>query len=91
MIDYSSSKLGKKVHAISTKVDKENHMQEYRIPPGVKKMASDEAIVCHKQGYAYAVFYCHTSQTTRAYTVPMFGDDGTKAKAVAICHTDTSA
>uniref|UniRef100_A0A7N0ZV63 BURP domain-containing protein n=1 Tax=Kalanchoe fedtschenkoi TaxID=63787 RepID=A0A7N0ZV63_KALFE len=91
MIDYSMSKLGKKVQAISTEVDKETNMQEYTISPGVKKIANNKAVVCHKQDYAYAVFYCHTSLTTRAYTVPLLGADGTKVKAAAICHTDTSA
>ncbi|KAL9678986.1 hypothetical protein QQ045_016838 [Rhodiola kirilowii] len=91
MIDYSTSKLGKEVQAISTEVDKETGKQDYIISPGVKKMSSDKAVVCHKQDYVYAVFYCHTSQTTRAYTVPLLGSDGTKANAVAICHTDTSA
>ncbi|KAJ9183467.1 hypothetical protein P3X46_007313 [Hevea brasiliensis] len=33
------------------------------------------------QNYACAVFYCHSTQTTRAYM----------AQAVAVCHTDTSA
>ena len=91
MIDFSTSKLGKKVLAISTEVDNQTKMQKYTIKTGVKKMAGDKSVVCHKQNYAYSVFYCHATQTTRAYTVPLEGDDGTKAKAVAVCHTDTSA
>ncbi|KAJ9702400.1 hypothetical protein PVL29_004235 [Vitis rotundifolia] len=38
---------------------------------------------------AYAVFYCHKIPATRAYMVPLVGRDGTKAKAVAVCHTNT--
>ncbi|KAF9681149.1 hypothetical protein SADUNF_Sadunf06G0195500 [Salix dunnii] len=91
MIDFSTSKLGKNVLAISTEVDGQTKMQKYTIKTGVKKMAGDKSVVCHKQNYAYAVFYCHATQSTRAYTVPLEGDDGTKAKAVAVCHTDTSA
>ncbi|KAG7972877.1 hypothetical protein I3843_07G203700 [Carya illinoinensis] len=91
MVDFSTSKLGKNVQAISTEGGKESQMQKYTIVPGVKKMAGDKAVACHKQSYAYAVFYCHETSTTRAYLVPLVGDDGTKAKAVAICHTDTSA
>ncbi|KAK3016373.1 hypothetical protein RJ639_005366 [Escallonia herrerae] len=90
MIDFSTSKLGKKVHAISTEVGKETELQQYTIA-GVKKMAADKSVVCHKQNYAYAVFYCHKTQSTKAYTVALVGADGTKAKAVAVCHTDTSA
>ncbi|XP_041022504.1 BURP domain protein RD22-like [Juglans microcarpa x Juglans regia] len=92
MVDCSTSKLGKDVRAISTEVGKETQMQKYyTIVPGVKKMAGNKAVVCHKQNYAYAVFFCHTTRTTKAYLVPLVGNDGTKAKAVAICHTDTSA
>ncbi|GLT85403.1 hypothetical protein SLE2022_035930 [Rubroshorea leprosula] len=90
MIDYSTSKLGRSVQAISTEVEKQTQMQEYTIEAGVKKTEGDKAVVCHKQNYAYAVFYCHESETTRAYMVPLKGADGTKVKAVAVCHTDTS-
>ncbi|NP_001267970.1 rd22-c protein precursor [Vitis vinifera] len=90
MIDFSISKLGKRVQAISTEVVKETQKQKYTIAAGVKKMAGDESVVCHKQNYPYAVFYCHKTQTTRAYMVPLVGADGTRAKAVAVCHTDTS-
>ncbi|XVE71068.1 hypothetical protein DITRI_Ditri10aG0120500 [Diplodiscus trichospermus] len=91
MIDFSTSKLGKNVQAISTEVEKQTPVQKYTIAAGVQKMAGEKSVVCHKQNYAYAVFYCHKSDTTRAYMVPLDGADGTKAKAVAICHTDTSA
>lgn len=91
MIDFSTSKLGKSVQAFSTEVEKRTRLQEYTIAAGVKKMPSDKSVVCHKQNYAYAVFYCHATGTTRAYMVPLEGTDGTKAQAVAVCHTDTSA
>ncbi|KDO79703.1 hypothetical protein CISIN_1g018131mg [Citrus sinensis] len=91
MIDFSTSKLGKSVQAISTEVKKGTKMQTYTIAAGVKQMAADKSVVCHKQNYPYAVFYCHATQTTRAYMVPLEGADGTKAKAAAVCHTDTSA
>nr|AFK44310.1 unknown [Lotus japonicus] len=44
----------------------------------------------HKQNYPYAVFYCHKSGSTRAYSVPLEGDNGVRVKAVAVCRTDTS-
>ncbi|KAB1204421.1 Dehydration-responsive protein RD22 [Morella rubra] len=91
MIDFSTSKLGKDVQAISTESGKETQLQKYTILPGAKKMTSKKAVVCHKQNYAYAVFYCHATHTTRVYQVPLEGVDGTKAEAVAVCHTDTSA
>ncbi|TXG62056.1 hypothetical protein EZV62_013419 [Acer yangbiense] len=91
MIDFSTSKLGKNVQAVSAEVEKRTQLQEYTIAAGIEKMTDNKSVVCHKQNYAYAVFYCHATQTTRAYIVPLEGTDGTKAKAVAVCHTDTSA
>ncbi|KAK0572015.1 hypothetical protein LWI29_024927 [Acer saccharum] len=91
MIDFSTSKLGKNVRAISTEVEKRTQLQEYTISAGIEKLTDNKSVVCHKQNYAYAVFYCHAIQTTSAYIVPLEGTDGTKAKAVAVCHTDTSA
>ncbi|CAH1447705.1 unnamed protein product [Lactuca virosa] len=91
MVDFSTSKLGKNVKAISTEVNAKEStpLQKYTIE-GAKKLAADKAVVCHKQNYAYAVFYCHKTVSTRAYSVSLVGADGTKAKAVAVCHTDTS-
>lgn len=91
MVDFSTSKLGKEVKAVSTEGGERTRLQEYRITTGVRKMADKKSVVCHKQNYAYAVFYCHATQTTRAYMVPLKGTDGTEVKAVAVCHTDTSA
>ncbi|KAH7524220.1 BURP domain protein RD22 [Ziziphus jujuba] len=90
MVDFSTSKLGKDALAVSTEVDKETQMQKYTIVPQVKKMVGDKSVVCHKQNYAYAVFYCHTTESTETFIVPLEGADGTKAKAVAVCHKDTS-
>ncbi|KAH7846088.1 hypothetical protein Vadar_009612 [Vaccinium darrowii] len=91
MVDFTTSKLGKNVQTVSTEVEKEpNKLEEYRVS-GVKKMGGEKIVVCHKQNYAYAVFYCHKTTTTKAYVVSLIGINWTKAKAVAVCHTDTSA
>ncbi|KAL8101687.1 BURP domain protein RD22-like [Apium graveolens] len=89
MVDFTTSKLGEKVNAVSTDVEKESKLQKYTIV-GSKKLA-EKAVICHKQKYAYAVFYCHKTNNVKAYTVSLVGNDGTKAKAAAICHTDTSS
>ncbi|KAL1834667.1 BURP domain-containing protein 3 [Daucus carota subsp. sativus] len=89
MIEFTTSRLGKKVKALSTDVEKESEMQKYRIL-GSEKLG-EKVVVCHKQNYAYAVFYCHKTNNVKAYTVFLVGNDGTKAKAAAICHTDTSS
>ncbi|XP_074331466.1 BURP domain-containing protein 6-like [Apium graveolens] len=89
MIDFATSKLGKKVTAVSTDVDKESGLQNYKIL-GSKKLG-ETIVVCHKQNYAYAVFYCHSINNVEAYTVSLIGNDGTKARAAVICHMDTSS
>ncbi|XP_048437774.1 BURP domain-containing protein 3-like [Pyrus x bretschneideri] len=92
MIDFATAILGKNVRAIATEVEKNGAapIQKYTITPGVKELAGNKFTVCHKVAYVYAVFYCHAIEKTRTYMVPLQGADGTKAKAVAACHEDTS-
>ncbi|KAJ4958349.1 hypothetical protein NE237_025460 [Protea cynaroides] len=93
MVDFSTSRLGtNNVQAVSTEVDKEEtQKQKYTITTGgVEKMGSGKAVVCHDRPYVYTVFYCHTTSSTRAYKVSLVGADGTKADAVAVCHTYTA-
>ncbi|XP_027182726.1 BURP domain protein RD22-like [Coffea eugenioides] len=89
MVDFSTSKLGNNVQAVSTEAKEDTKAQKYGIV-GVKKLNNNKAVVCHKQNYAYAVFYCHSTQATEAYEVTLVGADGKKAKAVAVCHEDTA-
>ncbi|PIA65034.1 hypothetical protein AQUCO_00100486v1 [Aquilegia coerulea] len=91
MVDFTTSKLGKQVQPMSTEVDKDDTpKQQYSIVKGVKKIGGENSVVCHSQTYAYAVFYCHETHSTKAYKVPLVGSDGTKVTAVAVCHTDTA-
>ncbi|XP_045811042.1 BURP domain protein RD22-like [Trifolium pratense] len=92
MVDFATSKLGNNVEAISTEVEKESsELQKYVIAKGVKKLGdNNKVVVCHKENYPYAVFYCHKMDTTKFYSVPLEGVDGNRVKAVAVCHTDTS-
>lgn len=91
MVDFTTSKLGNNVEAVSTEVNKESDLQQYRITQGVKKLGEkNKAVVCHKENYPYAVFYCHKTDSTKVYSVPLEGVDGSRVKAVAVCHTDTS-
>jgi hypothetical protein len=50
-----------------------------------------KAAVCHKMRYPYAVHYCHVIADTEVDEVPLVGADGTKVKAVTVCHLNTSA
>ncbi|KAM0053570.1 putative BURP domain-containing protein [Helianthus debilis subsp. tardiflorus] len=91
MVNFCTAKLGEKVKALSTEVNgKESTLsQKYKIEL-VRKLGATKSVVCHSQNYAYAVFYCHISVGIRSYAVSLEGEDGTKVKSVAVCHTDTS-
>ncbi|XP_057450966.1 BURP domain-containing protein 6-like [Lotus japonicus] len=93
LVNFTVSKLGKNIRLVSSTVllEKETQKkkpQQYSVLPGVKKLG-DKAVACHKMNYLYAVFYCH-KVATRSYSVPLVASDGTKAKALAVCHTDTA-
>ncbi|XP_055960748.1 BURP domain protein RD22-like [Mercurialis annua] len=90
LVDFTVAKFGNKVSVLDNEVEKENTKQNYTISRGIKMMG-DHQIVCHKQIYAYAVFHCHAITATKVYMVPLVGEDGSEAKVVVICHTDTSA
>ncbi|KAG6507514.1 hypothetical protein ZIOFF_032864 [Zingiber officinale] len=93
MVDFSVANLGtRRVVAASTSVSKAGTPRQMYTIEGVRKAVAAEGkvVACHAEKYAYAVFYCHTSATARAYTVLLVGADGTKVEAVAVCHTDTA-
>jgi hypothetical protein len=92
MVDFATSKLGNNVEAVSNEVEKESsELQEYVIAKGVKKLGDkNKTIVCHKENYPYAVFYCHKTDTINTYFVPLEDVDGNRVKAIAVCHTDAS-
>ncbi|XP_065864602.1 BURP domain-containing protein 5-like [Euphorbia lathyris] len=91
LVDYVVSKLGTRVKTVSNKVEEENKKQDYVIQKGIKMMGEkDRNIVCHKERYAYAVYYCHMINDTNVYVVPMRGGDGSKVEVVVVCHLDTS-
>lgn len=94
MVDFATSSLGTShVRAISTVVGKEGSPKQEYTMTGVKRAAAgaaDQLVACHAEPYAYAVFACHLTQATRAYTVSMAGRDGTAVEAVAVCHADTA-
>jgi len=92
MVDFATSSLGTShVRAVSTVVGKEGSPEQEYTMTGVKRAAgADQLVACHAEPYAYAVFACHLTQATRAYTVSMAGKDGTAVEAVAVCHADTA-
>jgi len=96
MVDFATAGLGTShVRAVSTVVARpDSPKQEYTIT-GVKRAGAGaddggRLVACHAEPYAYAVFACHQTLRTRAYSVSMLGRDGTAVDAVAVCHADTS-
>ncbi|XP_050216424.1 BURP domain-containing protein 5-like [Mercurialis annua] len=89
LVDFVTANLGTKVRAFSNEVEEENKEQDYTILNGIK-MIGDNQIVCHKEIYKYVIYYCHAINATRAYMVPMVANNGSKVKAIVVCHSDTS-
>ncbi|KAL9230315.1 hypothetical protein vseg_005684 [Gypsophila vaccaria] len=91
MIDYAKSILGKSIKAISTKTDDGyNKNLNYKMGHIVKVAQEGGVIVCHKQNYAYAVYYCHRTKDSAPHIVSLINEEGKKAKVVVVCHKDTS-
>ncbi|KAI8002778.1 BURP domain protein RD22 [Camellia lanceoleosa] len=92
MIDFCTSILGKRVKALSTELEKETQLRKFNVV-GFKKIGGGEVAVCHMLKYPYAVFSCHNVHSTKVYMVSLEDaeEGGTKAKGVAVCHTDTAA
>ncbi|KAG8653028.1 hypothetical protein MANES_06G160201v8 [Manihot esculenta] len=89
LVDFSVKHVGNKAQVLMNEIDRPKREQEYTIKE--VKFIGENHVVCHKQNYPYAVYYCHALNGTKVYTAQVVGADGTKAKAVAVCHTDTSA
>ncbi|KAL2325998.1 hypothetical protein Fmac_025056 [Flemingia macrophylla] len=85
MMGFAISKLGKNVKVISSSFAP-NHDQ-YMVEE-VNKVG-DKAVMCHRLNFENVVFYCHQINATTTYMVPLVASDGTKARALTICHHDT--
>ncbi|PHU02274.1 hypothetical protein BC332_27525 [Capsicum chinense] len=91
MVDFGLSLLRtNNILAITSEVQGETqNSQRYTIEK-VQQIADGDNMVCHKLNYVYALHYCHFAGSTRTFMVSMIGDDGTKVKAVSVCHKDAS-
>lgn len=90
LVDFNVAKIGKNVEVISTDSQEDSKKQEYTIAASPKLIGND-TILSHKLTYPYAVFYSHWIRNTNVYWVPLEGADGSRIKAVGVCHMDTSA
>ncbi|KAI3967534.1 hypothetical protein MKW92_009234 [Papaver armeniacum] len=88
LVEYGTSKFGKNVNVLTTEISSDkaqrtrSRKQQYVVSSGVRQIVSDNLVACHSLPYPYAVFV--------SYVVPLVGADGTKIKATAVCHKDTS-
>ncbi|XP_039684369.1 embryonic abundant protein VF30.1 [Medicago truncatula] len=85
MMDFAISKLGKNIKVMSSSFSK-NHDQY--VVEEVNKIG-DNAVMCHRLNFKKVLFYCHQVNATTTYMVPLVASDGTKSKALTICHHDT--
>ncbi|CAJ2657150.1 unnamed protein product [Trifolium pratense] len=85
MMDFAISKLGKNIKVVSSSFAQ--NQDEYVVEE-VKKLG-DKAVMCHRLNFHKVVFYCHQINATTTYMVPLVSSDGTKSKALTICHHDT--
>ncbi|XP_009793625.1 BURP domain-containing protein 6-like [Nicotiana tabacum] len=91
MVDFSLSMLGtNNILAITSEVEGETQKSQRYTIEEVEQIADGDNMVCHKLNYAYALHYCHVGGSTKTFMVSMVGDDGTKVKALSVCHKDTS-
>ncbi|OIT40149.1 PREDICTED: BURP domain-containing protein 3-like [Nicotiana attenuata] len=91
MVDFSLSMLGTTdILAITSEVQGETQKSQRYTIEEVEQIADGDNMVCHKLNYAYALHYCHVGGSTKTFMVSMIGDDGTKVKALSVCHKDTS-
>ena len=90
MVDFAASVVGPAdARAVSTEAESAERV-EYLVE-GVRRIGGGRAVAaCHKEEYAYAVFYCHEMDGTVAHRVSLVGAGGVRARAVAVCHRDTS-
>ncbi|KAK9699881.1 hypothetical protein RND81_08G201500 [Saponaria officinalis] len=89
MVDFVVSEIGNNVKAMTTNLEQDYPKMEYTIHRVTELSKNDhETVVCHKLGYPYAVFYCHSTTTIRSYKVDLVGNDGTVIEAIADCHKE---
>ena len=86
MIDHVISHFGTtKIKAISSTFAQN---QDQYVVEEVKKVG-DNAVMCHRLNFEKVVFNCHQVRATTAYVVSLAALDGTKTKALTVCHHDT--
>jgi len=92
MIDYATSTLGtSRLNVLETNVPCNVESQQYTITGlPFQSKSGLKSVVCHRQKYAHAVYYCHETQHTTTARVSLKGEDGSSGEGVAVCHSDTS-
>lgn len=92
MVDFATASLGtREVQVASTEAGEgATPEQIYSVTDDAARLGAGKKVACHARPYAYPVFYCHVARSSRAYLVPLVGENGAKVEAVVVCHADTS-
>lgn len=86
LIGFAISKLGNNIHPLSSFFI--NKHEQYTIE-SIQNLG-EKAVMCHRLNFQKVVFYCHEIHGTTTFMVPLVASDGTKTRALAVCHTNTS-
>ncbi|XP_039134409.1 BURP domain-containing protein 3-like [Dioscorea cayenensis subsp. rotundata] len=98
MVEFSMMSLGTRdVQASSTTIKEKSGDFEvkktYNVASlGVRALGRDQLVVaCHSLPYPYAMFYCHVTGKTKAYTMVLEGNDGTNVEAIAVLNVKSGS
>ncbi|CAN6463732.1 unnamed protein product [Victoria cruziana] len=97
MVDFAVSQLETNdiqllTYSFLNKEETDPKSRVYTVQPGVVRVGSQRVVACHIESYPYAVFYCHRAVNIKSYIVPLVAEeDGSRVRAGAVCHTDTSS
>lgn len=66
-------------------------LQNYTVSDEPRVIWTPKMVACHTLPYPYTVFYCHSQKSdNKLFKVSLYGDNGEKIDAAAVCHMDTS-
>ena len=66
-------------------------VRQYTIIQVPRRVSAPKMAACHSMPYPYAVFFCHHQESeSRVYRISLYGENGERVEAIAVCHLDTS-
>ncbi|XP_027160645.1 BURP domain-containing protein BNM2A-like [Coffea eugenioides] len=66
-------------------------VRQYTIIQVPRRVSAPTMAACHTMPYPYAVFFCHHQESeSQVYKISLYGENGERVEAIAVCHLDTS-